>query len=79
VDESLDGLVPVGVIGVIPTKVSTENGPIHRGDLLVTARTPGHAMRGTARGRMLGAMIGKALGEFSGPGRGVIPVLVNVK
>jgi hypothetical protein len=78
-DESLEGLVPVGMMGVIPTKVSAENGPIHRGDLLVTARTPGHAMRGTARGRMLGAMIGKALGEFSGPGRGVIPVLVNVK
>jgi hypothetical protein len=58
---------------------SAENGPIHRGDLLVTAGTPGHAMRGTERDRMLGAMIGKALQEFAGPGAGVIQVLVNVR
>jgi hypothetical protein len=79
VDERLEGLVPVGVIGVIPTKVSAENGPIRRGDLLVSAGTPGHAMRGTRRDLMLGAILGKALGEFRGPGTGVIPVLVNVK
>jgi hypothetical protein len=79
IDESLDDTVPVGIVGVIPTRVSAENGAIRRGDLLVTARTRGHAMRGTARDRMLGATIGKALGEFHGPGRGVILVLVNVK
>jgi hypothetical protein len=79
VDEPMTDLIPVGVIGVIPTKVSGENGAIRRGDLLVSAGTRGHAMLGTARDRMLGATIGKALAEFSGPGTGVIPVLVNVK
>jgi trimeric autotransporter adhesin len=79
IDEDLTGTVPLGVVGVLPTKVSAENGAIRRGDLLVSARTPGHAMRGTRRDRMLGATIGKALQEFTGPGTGVIKVLVNVK
>jgi hypothetical protein len=79
INANLDDTVPLGVIGVIPTKVSGENGAIRRGDLLVSARTPGHAMRGTARQRMLGATIGKALEEFRGPGTGKILVLVNVK
>jgi hypothetical protein len=73
------GHVPVGVIGVLPTRVSAENGTIRRGDLLVTAATPGHAMRGTDRDRMLGAVLGKALAGFEGPGTGVIPVLVSAR
>ena len=72
-------MLPLGVVGVIPTKVTAENGAIRRGDLLVTASSPGHAMLGTDRSRMLGAVIGKALEEFSGPGPGVIRVLVNVR
>jgi hypothetical protein len=79
IDDAMHDMVPLGVIGVIPTKVTAENGAIRRGDLLVTASTPGHAMRGTDRSRMLGAVIGKALQEFSGPGQGVIKVLVNVR
>jgi hypothetical protein len=79
VNASLDDLVPVGVVGVIPTKVTTENGAIRRGDLLVASSTPGHAMKATSRSRMLGAVIGKALGEFAGPGTGTVQVLVNVK
>ena len=79
IDASLDDMVPVGVVGVIPTKVTAENGAIRRGDLLVSAGTPGHAMRGTERDRMLGAVLGKALAEFRGPGSGTIRVLVNVK
>jgi hypothetical protein len=79
VDESMADLVPLGVVGVIPTKVSAENGAIHRGDLLVTASTPGHAMRGSDRARMLGAVLGKALEEFRGPGTGTIRVLVSVQ
>ena len=79
IDASLDDMVPVGMIGVIPTKVSAENGVIRRGDLLVTARTQGHAMLGTQRDRLLGAVLGKALAEFRGPGTGKILVLVNVK
>jgi hypothetical protein len=79
VDESLEGLVPVGVVGVIPTKVSAENGAIRRGDLLVSARTPGYAMRADPERLRFGMVLGKALGGFAGPGRAVIPVLVNVK
>ena len=78
-DQTSENEVPLGVVGVIPTKVSAENGAIHRGDMLVTARRPGHAMRATDRSRMLGATIGKALEEFKGPGTGMIRVLVNVK
>lgn len=79
IDASLDDMVPMGVIGVIPTKVSAENGTIRRGDLLVTSRTAGHAMRGSARRMVTGTVIGKALQDFAGPGTGVIQVLVNVR
>lgn len=85
VDASLDDLVPMGVVGVIPTKVSAENGAIGRGDLLVTAATRGHAMRAApvvVNGVALyptGAVLGKALEPFAGPGTGVIRVLVNVR
>ena len=76
---SIIGLVPVGLVGVIPTKVSVENGAIRRGDILVSASTRGHAMRGTDRERLTGAVVGKALAEFEGPGTGVILVMVNVR
>jgi len=79
IEASLDDTIPVGVVGVVPTKVSGENGPIGRGDLLVASGTPGHAMKGTARDRMLGAIIGKALENFDGNGTGLIKVMVNVK
>ncbi|MGH7710454.1 MAG: beta strand repeat-containing protein, partial [Gemmatimonadaceae bacterium] len=84
IDDSLDDMIPVGVIGVIPTRVSVENGAINRGDILVTA-TPGHAMRSSpldVQGITLypsGSILGKALENFAGPGTGVIRVLVNVK
>jgi len=79
IDAKLDDTVPLGVIGVIPTKVSGENGPIRRGDLLVTSSHAGYAMKGTDRGRMMGAVIGKALQPYDGTGTGVILVLVNVQ
>ncbi len=79
IDDPHDDTVPLGVVGVIPTKVCGENGPIRRGDMLVTSSLSGHAMKGTERERMLGAVVGKALENFDGDGRGVIRVLVNVK
>ena len=72
------GEIPMAVVGIVPTKVSTENGPIERGDLLVASSTPGYAMKGTDRSRMLGAVIGKAL-EPLDEGKGVIEVLVTVR
>jgi hypothetical protein len=70
--------VPLAVVGIVPCKVSAENGPIQVGDLLVTSSTPGHAMRGTDRSRMLGAVVGKAL-EPLPVGTGVIQVLVTLQ
>jgi trimeric autotransporter adhesin len=79
IEASLDDMVPVGVVGVIPTRVSAENGAIRRGDLLVSARTPGHAMRADPNRLRFGMVLGKALEEFAAPGSGTIRVLVNVK
>ena len=85
IDESLSELVPMGVVGVIPTKVSGENGPIKRGDLLVTSSTPGHAMKAqpiVINGHTFypsGIILGKALENFDGKGTGLIQVMVNVK
>lgn len=85
IDVSLEDLVPVGVVGILPTRVSAENGAIWRGDLLVTATRRGHAMRArpvVVNGVRLyptGAILGKALEEFRGPGTGMIRVLVNVR
>lgn len=70
--------VPMAMIGIVPTKVSAENGPIKRGDLLVTSSTLGYAMRGTDHNRMPGAVVGKALGSLDS-GTGVIEVLVTLQ
>jgi hypothetical protein len=70
--------IPMGMVGVMPTKVTTENGPIHKGDLLVSSSTPGFAMKGTDRNRMLGAVIGIAMGDLVS-GQGVVEVLVTLQ
>jgi hypothetical protein len=70
--------VPLAIVGIVPCKVSAENGPVETGDLLVTASTPGHAMKGTDRGRMLGAVVGKALQPMH-EGTGLIEVLVTLQ
>jgi hypothetical protein len=77
IDADRSDRVPMGVIGVIPTKVTGENGPIRRGDLLVTSSIPGHAMR-AGDNPPSGTVIGKALENFDGT-TGVIEVFVNVK
>jgi hypothetical protein len=78
-DESddLSGHVPLAVMGVVPVKASAENGPIQPGDLLTSARTPGHAMRAGAD-PPAGAVIGKALQPLAA-GRGVIKMLVMLQ
>jgi hypothetical protein len=84
VDDTLEGEVPVGIVGVLPTKVTDENGPIAIGDLLVTATRPGYAMR--ARPAIVdgvavyptGAVLGKALAPLA-QGQGTIEVLVSLR
>jgi hypothetical protein len=75
-DSELSGMAPVALLGIVPTKVSAENGPIQRGDLLVTSATPGHAMR--ADDPPPGTVLGKAL-EALESGTGVILVLVTLQ
>jgi hypothetical protein len=70
--------VPMAMIGIVPTRVSAENGPIKTGDLLVTSSTLGYAMKGTDRSRLTGAVVGKALASLDF-GSGVIEVLVTLQ
>ncbi len=79
VDSELTGKVPMGVVGVIPTKVCTEGGAIQRGDLLVTSSIPGVAMKADPAKIQPGQALGKALQNFDGEGIGKINVFVNVK
>jgi trimeric autotransporter adhesin len=78
-DLAPEASVPLGVVGVVPTKVTAEGGPIRRGDLLVTSSTPGHAMKGDPERIGVGMVIGRALQDFEGEGAGLIEVLVNVQ
>jgi len=68
----------VALTGIVPCKVSAENGPIKRADLLTTSNTPGHAMKVTDRSSAIGAILGKALGSLES-GTGVIQVLVMLQ
>ncbi len=67
--------IPLAVVGIVPCKVSAENGAIRPGDLLVTSDTPGHAMRDDDP--KVGTVLGKALGSLTS-GTGVIKVLVTL-
>lgn len=68
--------IPLAVIGIVPCKVSAENGPIRPGDLLVTAALPGHAMRD--ENPRNGTIVGKAMGTLE-QGTGIIRVLVTLQ
>lgn len=78
VDANMDDLVPMGVVGVLPTKVCNEGGAISAGDLLVTSSRSGYAMKGDPAKVKVGNVLGKALEDFSGE-TGKIEVFVNVK
>lgn len=77
-DPTLSGEIPMAIIGIVPCKASAENGPIARGDLLVTSSTPGYAMRGNDKAKLVGAIIGKALQPLA-EGKGKIQVLVTLR
>ena len=68
----------MAMIGIVPVKVSTENGPVSPGDLLVTSSMPGYAMKGTDREHLTGAVLGKALGSVTG-NTGTIEVLASLQ
>ena len=77
-DPSLAAEIPMAMVGVVPTKVTAENGPVEVGDLLVTSSRTGYAMKGTDTSKMLGAVVGKAM-EPLDSGTGVIEVLVTLQ
>ncbi len=79
IDSELIGKVPMGVIGVIPTKVCLEGGKIKRGDLLVTSSKSGVAMKANIKKVKIGQVIGKALQDYDQNEIGKIKVLVNIK
>ncbi len=67
--------IPVAVVGIVPCKVSAENGGIRPGDLLVTSNLKGHAMRD--ENPSVGTVVGKSLGVLKS-GTGVIKILVTL-
>ncbi len=76
---ALANMVPMGVIGVLPTKVCLEGGNIKRGDLIVTSSLSGVAMKGDPEKIKVGQVLGKALQDFNSNSTGIIKVLVSVK
>jgi hypothetical protein len=74
--ETSDGKIEVAIAGIVPVKVTDENGPIQRGDLLTTSSTPGVAMKAT--NPQIGTVLGKAMGVLES-GTGVIEVLIMLQ
>lgn len=68
--------IPMAVVGIVPVKASTENGPIRPGDLLVSSATPGHVMRDPLAPN--GTVVGKALTSLES-GTGLIRILVTLQ
>jgi len=79
IDTDISDKVPMGVIGVIPTKVCLEGGAIKRGDLLVTSSIAGVAMKADIDKVKVGQVLGKALQSYDGKDIGKINVLISIK
>jgi hypothetical protein len=71
------GTIPLAITGVVPVKVSAENGAIRPGDLLVTSSIPGYAMK-TGPNPPQSTVIGKAL-EGLDQGTGTIKMLATLQ
>jgi outer membrane protein assembly factor BamB len=74
-DKSQEVTALLALVGVVPVKVTAENGSIRPGDLLTTSSTRGYAMRCNDPQRCEGTLLGKAL-EFLPAGQGLIKMLV---
>ena len=77
VEGEVAGTIPLAVVGVVPVKVSAENGTIRPGDLLVTSSISGYAMKAGANPPQ-GTVIGKALGKLEA-GTGIIKMLATLQ
>ncbi len=74
-DDGTDSRIPLAVTGIVPVKVSGENGPVRPGDMLVSSSVPGHAMLAGTK-PAAGTIIGKALQSFDGT-QGTVSVLLG--
>lgn len=76
--------IPVAITGIVPTKVSAENGAIRPGDFITTSSRLGYAMRATpytingVEMYPTGVILGKAL-EALDAQEGVIKVLIVMR
>ncbi|MDD5560522.1 MAG: hypothetical protein PHT50_00110 [Candidatus Omnitrophica bacterium] len=69
---------PIALVGRVICKVTTENGPIEIGDLLVTSSKPGHAMKADPGKLSPGMILGKALEPLSeGDGKVIVWVTMH--
>lgn len=75
---SSEGRINVAILGIVPVKVTDQNGAIQPGDLLTTADAAGRAMKCQEPVDCFGAVIGKAL-EAHAQGEGKIRVLVTLR
>lgn len=75
---SEEDYAPLAMVGIVPVKVSGENGAIAPGSLLVASSIPGHAMFAGPEAPQ-GSVIGKALEALPRDAIGVIKVLVMLQ
>ncbi|MDD5109088.1 MAG: hypothetical protein PHC29_06230 [Candidatus Omnitrophica bacterium] len=75
---SINDKKPIALVGRVLCKVSTENGPIEIGDLLVTSNKPGYAMKANIDKLKPGMVLGKAM-ESLKDGEGKIVVWVTLQ
>jgi hypothetical protein len=71
-----DQKVPLAVVGIVPVKATSANGPIRPGDMLTPSDVPGTAMR--AVHPEPGTVIGKAMQPL-GSGEGLIRMLIMLR
>ncbi len=69
--------VPVALSGIVPCKVTDENGTILPGDLLVASSKPGYAMK-APEDVMPGTIIGKAM-DSQEERDDIIPILMMLR
>ncbi len=65
--------VPIALVGRVPVKVTTSNGPIAIGDSIAMSSIPGVGMKAVKSGYI----IGQALSAYSGEGVGTITVFIK--
>jgi hypothetical protein len=79
VEGPVAGTIPLAVVGIVPVKVTAENGVILPGDLLVASSRPGHAMKAGPNPPQ-GTVIGKALEKLdASQDTGVIKMLATLQ